>query len=76
MPWREAELKLGPMTRQEFDRAIENPAGRQGVLFETGLATRILDDVGEEPGDLPLLEFALTLLWEQQRHGRLHTRCL
>ncbi len=67
----EADVKLGPMTRQELDRAIENPAGRQGVLFETGLAARILDDVGEEPGKLPLLEFALTLLWERQIGGLL-----
>jgi len=32
---------------------------------------RILDDVGEEPGNLPLLEFALTLLWERQTYGLL-----
>jgi len=66
-----ADIKLGPMTAQELDRAIENPAGRQGVLFETGLAARILDDVGEESGNLPLLQFALTLLWERQDRGLL-----
>lgn len=66
-----ADVKLGPMTPQELDRTIENPAGRQGVLFETGLAARILDDVGEEPGNLPLLEFALTLLWDRQVGGLL-----
>jgi WD40 repeat protein len=30
---------------------------------------RLLDDVGEEPGNLPLLEFTLTQLWEQQTDG-------
>ena len=30
---------------------------------------RILDDVGEEPGNLPLLEFALSLLWERLDQG-------
>jgi predicted Ser/Thr protein kinase len=66
----EADIKLGPMTREELGRAIEQPAGQQGVTFESGLVERILDDVGEEPGNLPLLEFALTALWEQQQ-GRL-----
>jgi WD40 repeat protein/serine/threonine protein kinase len=66
-----ADVKLGPMTRQELERAIENPAARQGVLFEKGLAARILDDVGEDAGRLPLLEFALTLLWERQVGGLL-----
>ncbi|MCP4289575.1 MAG: protein kinase [Gammaproteobacteria bacterium] len=61
------DLKLGPMTRDELGRAIENPAEKQGVLFETGLVERILDDVGQEPGNLPLLEFALTALWDQQQ---------
>ena len=66
-----ADIKLGPMTRQELERAVENPAGRQGVLFEKGLAARILDDVGEEVGRLPLLEFALTSLWDKQQGGLL-----
>ena len=43
----------------------------QGARFEPGLVDRILEDVGAEPGALPLLEFALTLLWERQRGGRL-----
>src|SRR5262249_41301659 len=43
----------------------------QNVEFEHGLITRVLDDVHDEPGNLPLLEFALTLLWKQQEHGQL-----
>jgi len=65
----DASLLLGPMTREELCSAIERPALKQGAVFETGLVERILDDVGEEPGGLPLLEFALTLLWEQQSYG-------
>ncbi|HID53677.1 MAG TPA: hypothetical protein EYP41_16790 [Anaerolineae bacterium] len=65
------DIKLGPMTRRELSRAIANPARKQGVLFETGLVARILDDVGHEPGNLPLLEFALTELWEKPSDGRL-----
>jgi WD40 repeat protein len=65
----EGALLLGPMNREELQAAIENPAEIQGSAFETGLVARILDDVGQEPGNLPLLEFALTLLWDQMDHG-------
>jgi len=62
-------LMMGPMTREEMCRAIEQPAIVQGAAFEGGLVERILDDVGEQPGYLPLLEFALTLLWERADSG-------
>ena len=68
------DFKLGPMLPEELGLAVERPAEKQGVAFESGLVDRILDDVGEEPGNLPLLEFALTTLWEQQSGRRLsHT---
>lgn len=60
-----SDIKLGPMNREELKRTIENPARQQGVGFAPGLVERILDDVGEEPGNLPLLEFALTALWRK-----------
>ncbi|NIS83051.1 MAG: hypothetical protein GTO14_23265 [Anaerolineales bacterium] len=65
----DASLILGPMTREELRMAIEKPAELQGAEIEPGLVERLLDDVGEEPGNLPLLEFALTLLWERQDDG-------
>ncbi|MCP5098776.1 MAG: protein kinase, partial [Chloroflexi bacterium] len=61
-----ADIKLGPMNRRELSRAVASPARRQGLKFETGLVARILDDVGNEPGNLPLLEFALTSLWDNR----------
>ena len=67
----DATVLLGPMTRDELRQAIEKPASQLGVMFEAGLVTRILDDIGDEPGNLPLLEFALTLLWERQIEGQL-----
>jgi len=60
---------MGPMNREELQAAIHDPAEKQGAAFEAGLVNRILDDVGEEPGNLPLLEFALTLMWEQLDEG-------
>jgi len=64
-------VNIGPMTRQELQRAIVEPAERIGLRFEDGLVGRILDDVGVEPGSLPLLEFLLTELWEKRRSGEL-----
>lgn len=65
------DFKLGPMTREELALAIERPAEMQDIAFESGLVERILDDVGEEPGNLPLLEFALTALWDRQTKRQL-----
>jgi WD40 repeat protein/DNA-binding SARP family transcriptional activator len=65
----EASVLMGPMNRQELHMAIEKPAEMQGAVFEPGLVERILDDVGDKPGNLPLLEFTLTQLWEQQTDG-------
>jgi DNA-binding SARP family transcriptional activator len=64
-------LLLGPMSRQELSRAIVCPVERVGGSFEPGLVERLLDDVGGEAGRLPLLEFALTSLWNQAGSGRL-----
>jgi signal transduction histidine kinase len=67
-------LMLGPMNREELQTAIVCPAEQQGVVYDNDLVTRILDDVGSEPGRLPLLEFALTQLWQMQEERRLsHT---
>jgi WD40 repeat protein len=57
------------MTRAEARAAIETPAAAQGAVFEAGLVERLLDDVAGAPGNLPLLEFALTLLWERLDFG-------
>jgi formylglycine-generating enzyme required for sulfatase activity len=62
---------LGPMTRSELRQTIEKPAKLSGVGFEAGLVERILNDVGDDPGRLPLLEFALTLLWERQKNRKI-----
>lgn len=62
---------LGPMNRQELTAAIVEPAQQLGVSFEPGLVERILNEVGSNSGHLPLLEFALTTLWQQQAGGLL-----
>lgn len=57
---------LGRMDEPEIMAAIEKPAEKLGVSFEPGLSRRVFQDVGNEPGSLPLLEFALTQIWDRQ----------
>ncbi len=61
----EAQVNLGSMTQGELRAAIEGPARAAGLEFEPGLVERLLADVADEPGGLPLLEYALTQLWRQ-----------
>jgi WD40 repeat protein/serine/threonine protein kinase len=62
-----------PLQTNELVRAIIDPAKRVGVSLEPGLADTIIQDVGEQPGTLPLLQYALTELFEN-RQGRVLTR--
>lgn len=48
----------------ELQDAIEKPALRHGVEFDEGLAASIAAEVMDERGSLPLLQYALTKLWE------------
>ncbi len=62
-----------PLSAQELERAISKPAERAGVSFETGLVASIVAEVNYQAGALPLLQYALTELFEQ-RKGHLLTR--
>src|SRR3954471_6394482 len=50
-------------SEDELADAIEQPAKRVGVRFEPGLVSQILADIHEQPGALPLLQYALTELF-------------
>ena len=65
------DIKLRPMNHEEISQVIVKPASNLGVMFEVGLVERILDDVENEPGNLPLLEFALTELWKRRKGKQL-----
>lgn len=67
-----AQVNLGPMKREELRRAIEEPGQKVGLTFEAGLVDLILEQVGDEPGHLPLVEFVLRRLWEDRQGGLLH----
>lgn len=61
-----------PLSPAELRQAITGPAERVGLALEPGLVTAIVADVGAEPGALPLLQYALTELYER-RQGRILT---
>lgn len=62
---------IGPMSRDDLLRAIEEPArrGPDGLRwqFEDGLAALIVNEIGAEPGALPLLSHALLETWKHRR---------
>ena len=67
----DADLKLGSMNLEELRSTIVKPAEKSDVQLEPGLIDRILDDVGQKPGNLPLLEFTLSRLWKKQQNSKL-----
>ncbi len=66
---RESTEVILPLNRDELEKAIIEPAEKAGLGLEVGLVTAIVADVEKEPGSLPLLQYALTELFER-RDGR------
>jgi WD40 repeat protein/DNA-binding SARP family transcriptional activator len=60
---------VGPMRREELERAVRVPAERAGLIVPDELAAAVVADVADEPGGLPLLSTALLELW-RHRNGR------
>ncbi|HVO69803.1 MAG TPA: protein kinase [Aggregatilineaceae bacterium] len=58
-----------PLSAQGLERAIAGPAERVGLTFEDGLVAQIIDEMHYQTGALPLLQYALTELFER-RQGR------
>jgi WD40 repeat protein len=63
-----APLLLTPMDAEELRDAIEQPALKMKVELEKGLTSKLINDVGNHPGGLPMLEFALSKLWSKQQN--------
>lgn len=63
---------IGAMSRQELGSAIVQPAALGNWRIQEGLVEQMLDDVGDEPGALPLLSHALLETWVRRR-GRTMT---
>ena len=57
------------LTKQELERAITKPGAAVGVDFEPGLVPEIVSEVANQPGTLPMLQYALTELFDQHKSG-------
>ncbi|NLX08739.1 MAG: protein kinase [Chloroflexi bacterium] len=60
-----------PLAASELQQAITAPANRVGLALEAGLVAEIVAGLNEQPGALPLLQFALTELYERRENGML-----
>ncbi|MFJ9633592.1 hypothetical protein ACIRU8_38460 [Streptomyces sp. NPDC101175] len=69
---RGAALLLGPMTAEELREAVVGPAQARGCMVERTLTARLVEEVLDEPGGLPMLSHALLETWRRRR-GRLLT---
>lgn len=56
------------LTREQMRAAIEAPLAVLDIPIEPRLVTQVLNDVGDEPDQLPVLQHALMRTWVQWRH--------
>ena len=68
---RERMVLVPAMSLDELERAIVGPARRIGLMFEAGLVAAILDEVRDQLGALPLLQYALSELFLRRKDREL-----
>ncbi len=57
------------MLREELRTAITGPVAVGGATIAPRLVSRLLNDVGDDPDQLPILQHALMRTWEHWREG-------
>lgn len=55
-----------PLNAEELERAITKPALKSGAHIQPELLASMIKDVSEQPGALPLLQYALTELFNRR----------
>ncbi|MBP2068826.1 WD40 repeat domain-containing protein, partial [Streptomyces iranensis] len=63
----DATLLVGPMATAQLRAAIVRPAQARGLNVERDLTARLLQEVTDEPGALPLMSHALLETWRRRR---------
>jgi hypothetical protein len=66
----ESQYLIPRLTRDQQRDVIEGPIGLTGVAIEPVLVQRMLNDVGDNPDHLPVLQHVLMRMWEQARVAR------
>ncbi|MER5354761.1 hypothetical protein ABT093_31060 [Kitasatospora sp. NPDC002551] len=64
---RETTQLVTPMSPEELRDAVVRPAAARGLVVERSLTARIVRDLADEPGGLPLLSHALLETWRRRR---------
>ncbi|WP_340383907.1 helix-turn-helix domain-containing protein [Streptomyces sp. SS7] len=64
---RDANVLVGPMSPAELRQAIVKPAVAEGLTVERALTARLVDEVADAPGGLPLLSHVLWETWRRRR---------
>jgi hypothetical protein len=70
----ERTVPVPAMDPEELERVVSAPARRAGVGLDPGLVARIIAEMREQPAGLPLLQYALTELWERREGPSLSLR--
>jgi basic membrane lipoprotein Med (substrate-binding protein (PBP1-ABC) superfamily)/DNA-binding SARP family transcriptional activator len=60
-----------PLTPEQLEAAASGPARRAGLTIEPALLAELLRDVTDQPGGLPLFQYALTVLTDRRRDSTL-----
>lgn len=67
----EGLVNVIPLNPTELQQAITGPANRIGVDVDSDLVGRMIADVAERPGALPLLQYVLTELFDAREAHRM-----
>ncbi|AOR30002.1 hypothetical protein BFF78_01910 [Streptomyces fodineus] len=70
---RDAQLLAGPMSPAELRDVIVRPAAAAGLTVERALTSRLVQEVADAPGGLPLLSHVLLETWRRRRGKTLTT---
>lgn len=63
----DANLLAGPMSPAELREVVVKPAAAAGLTVERALTTRLVDEITDAPGGLPLLSHVLLETWRRRR---------
>ncbi|HML20338.1 MAG TPA: protein kinase [Aggregatilinea sp.] len=55
-----------PLTPQELEQAVVQPARQVGVPIDSGVVATLITEFNEQPGALPLLQYSLSALFESR----------
>jgi serine/threonine protein kinase len=68
---RERDEVVVPLTPRELEQAVVGPAQRVGSRLEPGLVSAVVAEVSEHHGMLPMLQYAMTELFDRREENLL-----